>query len=468
MKKTIHHLSILGRFSLLLLVTMLATSCSLLPSARPAAEVAAADEAEPTPIPTPIVAQKPMYTVARGDVVRRLQVTGRVVPVTEQELFFRSNGRVKAIHVKRNDTVTEGQVLAELEMPDLERQLQSAELELNRAKSVVAKAEGSLSTELQRAQLNLEAAQINLQLVKMQDPGPRQKQAEISLAQAQLARDRAQGAYDEIAWRGDVGASPQAAALQQATMEYDKAKAAYDLTMQDIAAHKYQVQLQEQQVKLAQLAVSTLEQGIDPLIANDVARAELEIKRVQAAIADSQIIAPFDGMVMSIVLTEGRAAEAFKPVATVSIPGEREIAAELKTEEMQELTEGMIAKANPVSSPGEEFEAAIRRLPYPYGSGGASTEVQEEDKTTRFTVTDPAIIQEYDLGDLIRLTIILEERKEALWLPPAAIRNFEGRNFVVIQDGDAQRRQDVKLGVKNEDQVEILEGLEEGQTIVGR
>jgi len=135
---------------------------------------------------------------------------------------------------------------------------------------------------------------------------------------------------------------------------------------------------------------------------------------------------------------------------------------------MQELTEGMIAKASPVSRPGQEFEAAIRRLPYPYGSGGASTQVQEEDKTTRFTVTDPAIIQEYDLGDLIRLTIILEERKEALWLPPAAIRNFEGRNFVVVQDGDAQRRQDVKLGVKNEDQVEILEGLEEGQTIVGR
>jgi len=114
MKKTVHPFSILGRFSLLLLVTILATSCSLLPSARPAAEVAAADEAEPTPIPTPIVAQKPMYTVARGDVVRRLQVTGRVVPVTEQELFFRSSGRVKAIHVKRNDTVTEGQVLAEL------------------------------------------------------------------------------------------------------------------------------------------------------------------------------------------------------------------------------------------------------------------------------------------------------------------------------------------------------------------
>jgi multidrug resistance efflux pump len=263
----------------------------------------------------------------------------------------------------------------------------------------VAKAEGGLSTELQRAQINLEAAQLNLQLARMQDPTPRRRQAEITLEQAQLARDQAQGAYDEIAWRNDVGATPQAAALQQATMEYEKARAAYDLTMQDISAHKFQVQLQEQQVKLAQLTVSTLEQGIDPLIANDVARAELDVKRVQAAITDSQVVAPFDGMVMSIVLTEGRAAEAFKPVATVSIPGEREIAAELKTEEMQELTEGMAARANPVSSPGEEFEAVIRRLPYPYGSGGASTQVRK--RTRRRGSPSPTLRRSMSTGSAI-------------------------------------------------------------------
>lgn len=470
MKKT-RHLSVLSRFSLLLFIAIITASCSLLPSSRSASpEVSGSSEgeAEPTPIPTAIVAQKPMYTAERGDVVRRLQVTGRVVPVTEQELFFRTNGRVNRVYVKRNDTVTQGQVLADLEMPELERQLESAQLELERAQSVVAKAEGSLATELEKAQLNLQTAQLNLQLVRAQDPAPRKKQAEITLQQAQLARDRAQAEYDKIAWRGDVGASPQAAQLQQATMEYEKAQAAYDLTMQDIGTYSLQVALQQQNVKLAQLAVDTLKQGVDPLIANDVSRAELDVKRVQAQIADAQIIAPFDGMIMSITLTEGRAAEAYKPVATVSIPGEREISAELKTEEMQEVTEGMAATANPVSSPGDTFEAVIRRLPYPYGSGGSSASVEEEDKTTRFTVADPAVIESYELGDLIRLTIVLEERKATLWLPPAAIRTFEGRNFVVIQDGDAQRRQDVKLGIKNEDQVEILEGLEEGQIIVGR
>jgi multidrug efflux pump subunit AcrA (membrane-fusion protein) len=54
-----------------------------------------------------------------------------------------------------------------------------------------------------------------------------------------------------------------------------------------------------------------------------------------------------------------------------------------------------------------------------------------------------------------------------LWLPPQAIRTFEGRKFVVVQEGDAQRRVDVKIGVEGEDRVEIVEGLNEGQVVVG-
>jgi multidrug efflux pump subunit AcrA (membrane-fusion protein) len=53
-----------------------------------------------------------------------------------------------------------------------------------------------------------------------------------------------------------------------------------------------------------------------------------------------------------------------------------------------------------------------------------------------------------------------------LWLPPQAVRTFEGRKFVVVQEGDGQRRVDVKIGIQSEDRVEIEEGLKEGQVAV--
>jgi len=53
-----------------------------------------------------------------------------------------------------------------------------------------------------------------------------------------------------------------------------------------------------------------------------------------------------------------------------------------------------------------------------------------------------------------------------LWLPPQAIREFGGRKFVVLQEGDVQRRVDVKVGVVSDDRVEIITGLNEGQVVV--
>ena len=68
----------------------------------------------------------------------------------------------------------------------------------------------------------------------------------------------------------------------------------------------------------------------------------------------------------------------------------------------------------------------------------------------------------------MRVTVVIERKADVLWLPPAAIRTFGGRKFVVIQDGAAQRRMDVTVGSESEERVEIKSGVEEGQIVVGQ
>jgi len=70
-------------------------------------------------------------------------------------------------------------------------------------------------------------------------------------------------------------------------------------------------------------------------------------------------------------------------------------------------------------------------------------------------------------GDLVRVTVVLERKTGVLWLPPAAVRTFEGRKFVVVQEGAGQRSVDVTLGIESDDRVEIVDGLEEGDVVVG-
>ncbi|NJN55968.1 MAG: hypothetical protein HC804_15195 [Anaerolineae bacterium] len=68
----------------------------------------------------------------------------------------------------------------------------------------------------------------------------------------------------------------------------------------------------------------------------------------------------------------------------------------------------------------------------------------------------------------MKVVVVIEERPSVLWLPPAAVRDFNGRHFVVVQDDQGQSRVDVTLGIEGDGRVEIVEGLSEGQIIVGQ
>jgi hypothetical protein len=72
-----------------------------------------------------------------------------------------------------------------------------------------------------------------------------------------------------------------------------------------------------------------------------------------------------------------------------------------------------------------------------------------------------------ETGDLVRVAVVLEQKDDVLWLPPAAIRTFEGRKFVVVQEGAGQRQVDVILGIESEDRVEIVDGVKENEVVVG-
>ena len=72
------------------------------------------------------------------------------------------------------------------------------------------------------------------------------------------------------------------------------------------------------------------------------------------------------------------------------------------------------------------------------------------------------------MGDLVRVKVELERKDDVLWLPPQVIRMFEGRRFVVLKDGDVQRRVDIKAGIETQERVEVEEGLDEGQVVIGQ
>lgn len=285
-----------------------------------------------------------------------------------------------------------------------------------------------LERELESAQLELERAQVRLQQAETEH-GYQVRIAQTNLEVTQLQLQAMQG-----------GAAPDSTAIA----------------------------IQQKEVDLAALGVERLNDGIDPLMASDVTRAELAVEKLLAEIAESQIIAPFDGQLLSISLTPGQAVNAYMPVSTIADVNNLEVSAELVSNQMEDLSEGMVAAIFLTSRPGVTIAGAVRQLPYPYGSGGRGQTVEDMDKSTRVTIDESSTDEGFELGDLVRVTVELERKADVLWLPPQALRIFDGRRFALLQDGDVQRRVDVTVGIETPERVEIESGLEEGQLVVGQ
>jgi len=145
-----------------------------------------------------------------------------------------------------------------------------------------------------------------------------------------------------------------------------------------------------------------------------------------------------------------------------------EISANVRDNQLEELSEEMPVLIVAANRPGEGVPATIRQLPYPYGSGGGGTETTEADSRTRFSFDSLEDVANFQSGDRVDILIVITEKDDVLFLPPSAIRDFNGRKFVVVQDGEIQERVDVELGIQGNGRLEIINGLEEGQTIVGQ
>ncbi|HWI66671.1 MAG TPA: efflux RND transporter periplasmic adaptor subunit [Symbiobacteriaceae bacterium] len=143
------------------LVALLASGCSLLPkeAAAPVIDVQAAQ-----------VTQREVAPVKRGTIEARQTIAVTFGAPKQSALYFRSSGRVKRLYAVPGQKVEAGALLAELESGSLPYDLQLAEIELEKARLNLTKAQGRIGftdepseTELKRLDLELKAAELRLQ-----------------------------------------------------------------------------------------------------------------------------------------------------------------------------------------------------------------------------------------------------------------------------------------------------------------
>lgn len=369
-------------------------------------------EPEATPIHTPIVIQRPEYVVTKGDVISIIQVSGRVTPIKQQSIFFTVDGMVKEVLVASGESVEEGTVLARLDAPErYVADVSNARLELTRAK-----------LELEQALLN---APIEL------------AEARQKVVDTEKLLQRAEANYQwALVNLNEAGIAKAKNDLDIAQAEYDKA----------VANEKRLSEGGETStVSLAELAF---------------AAAEARFELANQALESIELKAPFDGQILSLAVAPGSSIKAFQTIMTLADPTALEITAVVDTNQTGSLAAGQKAEIRLSSKGDEEYKGEI--IAVPIIQDGNKTDA---DYRIHIEIDDRSLLE---LGDSASIRILVDSRTNVLCLPPAAIRTFQGDNFVIVEQDGVQRRVNVILGLRSIDLVEIISGLQEGQKVIGQ
>src|SRR5439155_12482008 len=82
--------------------------------------------------------------VARAPNLTEVSFPGSITPITEAYVFARAAGYLKRRYVDIGDRVTAGQLLAEIDAPDLDQQVTQAQAALSQAEGQLGQAEATL------------------------------------------------------------------------------------------------------------------------------------------------------------------------------------------------------------------------------------------------------------------------------------------------------------------------------------
>ena len=210
---------------------------------------------------------------------------------------------------------------------------------------------------------------------------------------------------------------------------------------------------------LVRVAIDELTDGVDPQLRFDVTRAQKRVDEIKATITNAELIAPMTGRLVYFTPDPGEPMIAYEPIAVVADLSVLEVTDEMDADDLTELAERMPLTIKRASLPGNVYSGTIGSLPAPYGLA--------TDGFVHVAFDEQPLVDEFRVGDRMSYTVLIEERDDVLWLPSSAIRQFSGRNFIVVQNEGVQQRVDVRLGLEGDGRVQILEGAEEHQTVIG-
>ena len=347
--------------------------------------------------------------VLRADLIQTVVASGRVMSPRRVRVGAVITGRVVAIPVTEGQAVKKGAELVVLEDKDVRAALAQAQ-------AGVAQAEAKVR---QLREVGFPAAQQAL------------LQAEATLTQVRGQFDRTK----RLQAQGFVGQS-----------QLDDAQRNLDVAQSQARAARVQVETNSTRGSDFAMAMTALEQ----------ARATERV--AQAKLPDMVVRAPVDGVLISRNVEVGDIVQPGKELFLLAPAGETQVIVQIDERNLSQLSLGQKALGSADAFPGRRFPAELIYINPGIDALRGSVEV-------RLRVPTPPDYLRQDMT--VSADIEVARRAQAVVAPTEAVRDATTAQpwVLAVRNGRAERVP-VKVGLRGDGRLEVLEGAAPGDALV--
>ncbi len=379
------------------------------------------------PAPSPTIAETPrsvhVVTPRRENMARYLSVPATMEAYEQADLYAKASGYVSEVRVDIGERVKAGDVLAVIDVPEVEKELAEAQALHAAAVAGVATAESKV-----------------VQATKMLDISRSmlvRAQAEITLKRATLERRR------EL-FQGNAITQEQ----------LDEAQNQHDIAQADVG-------IAEAKIAAAQADVGSAEASRAAAVAN-VTVAEARVEKMQTLMQYARIVAPFDGIVTQRLVDRGTlvqsaATSRTSPLFTVRRADLLRISIEVPETDIEFVRPGCPVKVRPYGLSGVEIDASIARV-------AASLKV--DTRTMRAEIDLPNRDGRLMSGMYAHVVVEMDQRADALTVPASSLLTGGREAFVYTVADNRAVRMPVRIGLDDGIRVQITDGLTDGSLVV--
>jgi len=360
-----------------------------------------------------------------GEVEDILRLTGIVRPVPDRvhAVAPRFAGIIRSMQVQLGDTVRTGDMLAEIESPDLAKNL----VELRRAEAAFQK----LLAEVKQSESDVLALEIAVPATgKNADLAEAESLRLEAGGEAVSANLLGQRRSEAIRQRAD--AALKAIALDQARVNVDSLRAQLQSTERLVGAIK------------------------SLLPSNDISTERASESGAPGMV---KFYSPINGIVVSRNGMIGQGVEAGSAMLVISDLTNVQIEGEVPESLITRLT----AAKNALVRIRNSNDAAL------IGEGTIRfiSPVIDASKRTAHVIIDAVNAKStMRQGQFVELAVVLDKNQTAVVIPISAVVKEGPLEFVLIKDGDYFKKHDIATGTRNDLVVEVKQGLAPGDVVV--